>query len=598
MCIFAVSVSAQRVENYDATYTLRYETVIEHFQKWYYNEGKSYVRKKYTDTITLSFVDENGNALSEVAMWEYDEAEGRYYSLVWYISDWTFEWEDMTYTDDNVGAQIYPKYTHATYTLSKVRAVDLRYYTHQYGSKNTSIESWAESRTLKALEGIYYDINNTPDDTTDDLKLQDAVGIGRDNDNYGYFGYEAQFEATGNKIVVGNFRDCDFQRDVEGNYGTANTWSGANNTQCIWYPDTVLYLSAGNLNRTYEYDLGDGIEIIACQVLRGNKCIKYFKVPNSVLFLNNESFRETDLTTLVVGENLVKHGGSPFLYTGGADYLYLSKNVLSVLESSVSALVANSSCTIYFDGDLEEATVLMEKMISEASSTYKGKVTLVDYNEQTERGDLKNVVIFYSYNRCEAFYDGQHDEKVLNSCQFGCERGCGVIEMLENPSHTLVADIAYGANIYFDAISAKKCCQACATVVESAEIEALFESYGVSAKTFGNDVGLVQGYGVNKAAIAEFTKYAPEFDFGVLVYANKNGEAVAPKPGDDKVIDIVFDNMVNNYIEIKVIGIPDDFRDTPVVFCIYAMVGERFCYFDNGEASESVVGISYSQLAD
>ena len=596
VCIFAITVSAQRVENYSATYTLRYETIIEHFEKWFYNDGKSYVRKKYTDAITLSFIDEDGNALTEVPMWEYDEAEGKYYSLVWYISDWEFVWEDQTYTDDNVGTQTYPKYTHATYTLSKVRAVDLRYYTHQYGSKNTNIESWAEERTLKALEGIYYDVNNTPDDLTDDLKLQDAVGIGRDNDNYGYFGYEAQFEATGNKIVVGNFRDCDFQRDVEGNYGTSNTWSGANNAQCIWYPDTLLYLSAGNLSRTYEYDLGDGIEIIACQVLRDNKNVKYFRIPNSVLFLNNEAFRGTDLTTLVVGENLIKHGGSPFLYTGGADNVYLSKNVLSTLESNVSALVSNSGCTIYFDGDLEDATRLMEKMIAEASSTYKGKVTLVDYNEQSERGDVKNVVIFYNYNRCEAFYGGNHSEKVLNSCQFGCERGCGVVALLENPAHSLVSDVVYGENYYFDNISAKICCENCATVTDSAEIAPLFVSRGISAKTFGDGIGLVQGYSINKDAVSSFTKYVPDFSFGVLVYANADGEAVAPKPDDDKVVDIVFDSLANNHIDIKVIGIPDDFRDAPIVFCIYAMVGDKLFYFDNGVASESVVGNSYSQF--
>ena len=596
VCLFAISVNAKRVENYNDTFTLGNETDLVHYEKWLYNGGKSFVRKKCVDKVTLSFIDENGAPLVEVPMWEYDEAEGRYYSLVWYISDWSFDSIDQTYTDDNVGTQTYPLYTHATYTLSKVRAVDLRYLTAQVNTSFAQIATWEEARSLKTLEGIYYDINNTPDDTTDDLKLQDAVGIGRDSDNYGYFGYEAQFEATGNKIVVGNFRDCDFQRDMEGNYGTSNTWSGATNLQCIWYPDAVLYLVGGNLSYASEIDLGDGIEIVACQILRDDKKVKEFRIPNSLLFLGNEAFRGSDLTTLIVGENLAIHGGTPFLYTGGADNVYLSKNLLSCLSSAISNLICNSQATIYFDGNLEEATALMEKIISEDSGNYKGKVTLIDYKEQTERGGIKNVAIFYNYNRCDAFYFGQHDEQVLNSCQFGCGRGCGVVELLENPVHNAQADITFGASVYFDEIDAKLCCKNCAAVIDSDKIDALFVSNGISLKMFGTGAGLAQSFAINREAIASYRKYVSDFNFGILAYANVDKTEAQPKPGDEKVVDIVFDNMANGYVEVKVTGIPEDCYDIPVIFCIYATEGEKFYYVDNGSVTESIVGTSYSSM--
>ncbi|MBQ8146059.1 MAG: hypothetical protein IJ039_04690, partial [Clostridia bacterium] len=413
--VLAISVSAARVENYDDTFTLQNTVSIVHYQKWYYNDNKNYVRKAYTDTVTVSFFDEDGNLLTEVAMWEYDEEEGKYYSLVWYISDYELFWENQTYTDANVGDQTYPKYTNANYTLTSVRALDLRYYTYNSNRSNSSIASWKENKSLKALEGIYLDVNNTPDDTTDDLKLQDAVGIGRDSDNYDYVGYDAQFAATGNKIVVGNFRDCDFQCDMEANYGTANTWSRADNLQCLWYPDTMLHI-VGGIGSVYEVDLGDGMEIIACQILRENKRVKEIKIPNSVLYLNNEAFRGSDLTTLIVGEGLMVHGSEPFKFTGGADNLYLSKNILSEsFTSSIVNLVANNGANIYFDGDSVQAAALMERIVQESSS-YSGKITLVNYKEQSTRGDLKNVVIFYNYNTCDAFYSSQHKwtgEKVI-----------------------------------------------------------------------------------------------------------------------------------------------------------------------------------------
>lgn len=271
--VFAISASA-RTEDYSDTFTLKNSANIVHYEKWYYTNGSSsFVRKAYTDAVTLSFIDADGNPLTEVPMWEYDEEDGRYYSLVWYISDYELTWQDAVYEDANVGKQTYPKYTSAVYTLSPVRAVDLRYVVNQY---NTTHDAWKDADgnkitySLKSLKGIYH-TNGTPDDTSDDIRLQHAQGIGRDNDNYGYFGYDAQFEATGNKIVVGNFRDCDFQRDEEGNYGTANTFSRADNLQCIWLPDTVKYWVGGGLSSCSEIDVGDGIEIIACQILRDNK---------------------------------------------------------------------------------------------------------------------------------------------------------------------------------------------------------------------------------------------------------------------------------------------------------------------------------------
>ena len=102
---------------------------------------------------------------------------------------------------------------------------------------------------------------------------------------------------------------------------------------------------------------------------------------------------------------------------------------------------------------------------------------------------------------------------------------------------------------------------------------------------------------VNRAAILEYRKYAPDFDFGVLAYANIGGTAVAPKPGDDRVVDVVFDNMSNDYIEVKVVGIPEEFSGTAVVFCIYATEGGKLYYLDNGTTSQTVVGVSYDSIA-
>ena len=512
VCLFAISVSA-RTEDYDATFTLKNESQIVHYENWYYNDGKSAVRKGYTDNITVSFIDENGAPLTEVAMWEYDEADGKYYSLVWYITAWEYVTETQTYTDDNVGTQEYPKFISAVYTLSSVRAVDLRYVTASEKKSNTV---WAESQTLTALKGIYL-TSGTPDDTSDDIKLQDSIGIGRDTKDQGYQGWEAQFNATGNKIVVANLRDCTFEADTYRNYGTSNTWSRADHLQCIWYPDTVKYIDAGVGSSPYEIDLGDGIEVIACQILRDNKRIKEFTVPNSVKFINNEAFRGTDLTKLTLSENLITHGDNPFLYTGGADNVVISKNILTstYTKNNIPKLIANQSATIYFDGNLENAEALMAKIIAQDSG-YNNKITLVDYKTTQDRGGVKNVVIFYNYNTCEAFYGNEHMDD-NNPCTVNCNR-CGLKGFEANPVHNYLTSIEY-TNYLASGTKISACknagCEHNLTPFVTSASPIITEFKGFSVSEDGD--GITFGYTFDNDAIAEFEKYNGKIELGFVV---------------------------------------------------------------------------------
>lgn len=194
----------------------------------------------------------------------------------------------------------------------------------------------------------------------------------------------------------------------------------------------------------------------------------------------------------------------------------------------------------------------------------------VSVDEFTGASPDKNYVV-YGYSECDAFYMGH--------------------------SMTGSANMQKGVD-YFSAILFTDVCSVCGTEVvdESLTIGALFISKGVSAKTFGTDIGLVQGYEVNMASVEAYKAYVPDFNFGVLAYANIGGTAVSPKPGDDKVVDVVFDNAANNYLEVKVTGIPAEYLNASIVFCVYVTEGEKFYYLDNGTTAEGVLGHSYNGI--
>ena len=549
-CLFAIGVSAARVENYKDAFELRNETQIIHYYTWNYTNdaGEAKTQNRgYTDKITVTFKNEKGETITSVPLWEYDEEDGRYYSLIWYICDWQYTCSDLVIEDSTAGTQTRQVYESAIYTLTSARATDLKFYAFDSKGKLKDQESWKTTHTingedwahsgesLTVLQGIYLDLNNTPDDKTDDLRLNHPRGMSRYSDGYANYGdYEGQFAAQGNKIVVANFRDCTFQRDAESNYGASNTFSGATHLQYVAYPDTMLYMNAGP-GSVCEIDLGEGIEVIACQILRDNKRIKEITIPNSVLFLNNEAFRGTDLTTLTVGENLIVHGGSPFLYTGGADNVYISRKSLTTLVSNINALVANNNANIYFDGSLEEAEALMADIIAENSNTYNNKITLVDYNTTKVRGDIKNVCIFYNYNRCDAFYRGVYDivSEEGNTCSGECDK-CGLFAMLENPVHVEGIKLGFGVDVdgdgeddeivevlnYYANMYVLHVCVNCSS--ETAKADAygsIFSAIGYSADE--NDSTSVSFFtAVNHKALEKYEEMAEtELQYGLVVSA-------------------------------------------------------------------------------
>ena len=148
---------------------------------------------------------------------------------------------------------------------------------------------------------------------------------------------------------------------------------------------------------------------------------------------------------------------------------------------------------------------------------------------------------------------------------------------------------------YFEAISIKDSCARCPKTEVKSTIDALFESLGYSACTYTKGLSITQGFKVNSSAIEAYKAYAPDFTFGVLATVNSEGEAYAPSLESENVVSKEFAQIVNDYIDIKVTGIPADKADAIVVLCAYVKVGGKTLYLDAGVSGETVVGISYNE---
>lgn len=89
-----------------------------------------------------------------------------------------------------------------------------------------------------------------------------------------------------------------------------------------------------------------------------------------------------------------------------------------------------------------------------------------------------------------------------------------------------------------------------------------------------------------------------DFEIGVFATVNRGGADFAPSLDSASVIYAPFVSVVNDYIDVKLTGIPKVEADTSLVFCICARVNGIYYYLDGGVASETVSGISYGAVAN
>ena len=377
------------------------------------------------------------------------------------------------------------------------------------------------------------------------------------------------------------------------------------------------------------FDEGYSVSYIPTNFFQSCSSLETIVFPNCVTEVRGGAFGScAKLKTIIFGNSLQTMGGSMSDCATGGSVWYLpasfySKDVTSEPPSTMFHWAGYKTdgdsgnnnnpknITFVYTGTREEALALQARFKAADAATGENCVGLkrlwdavlcteAEYKELTGKniGEVgaKGYYLVYGYNKCDAFYGGEHAEgQVLNSCQFGCGRNCGKVELLENPQHNLNISESLGESGYFGTICIKESCTVCNTVTFSEDIDPMFESLGYSACTFGEGFSITQGFKVNSEAMGKYKTHVADFYFGMLATVNNAGEAYAPSLDSENVVANRFDTIVNDYIDIKVKGIPADKGDALVVLCAYVNAGGKTYYLDAGISGETVVGISYNE---
>lgn len=237
----------------------------------------------------------------------------------------------------------------------------------------------------------------------------------------------------------------------------------------------------------------------------------------------------------------------------------------------------------------------------ENSPTAKANVGENIFPVDTEIDTTKHSLT-YGNNLCVVFYDGEHAQgEILNQCQFGCGRNCGMVELLENPQHELSKVTAFGEKGYFDVACITESCSICKTVTLNESIEALFVSYGYSMTEveIGGKLSMSQFFGIDKTNLEKYTTLTGNaFEYGFVVSSNADpmSEANSGLIAEGKTYITTQNGFKHDYFAVAVVGFTDATLDNALTFCVYVKDGAKVSYLDNGETVETVNMKSYNQI--
>ncbi len=294
-------------------------------------------------------------------------------------------------------------------------------------------------------------------------------------------------------------------------------------------------------------------------------------IPNSVTKLDAGSLLSTKIENLYLGDGTLEIGYN-FLGTfSGTDNQYL-KNVYISASTTFTATNIFYKCAnpvnFYIVGAKEECEAMVATLKAQSTGSYMTFITADEVTEETTAG---YGIIHTEYNRCDAFYNGDH----------------------------LTAEQTYDFTSFAEKSYVKSICSRCNQGTVLKEIAPLFTCLGYSTAEFANG-GISIGFYADETAINNYeTLTGNKVSYGVFAgtksalgtndVIGENGNAVAG------AITAGFDGSEYSYMFIKMFGFNEDNKDTLFAIGAYVEVaneqGKTYSYL---QAKAPAEGAKYS----
>ena len=350
-------------------------------------------------------------------------------------------------------------------------------------------------------------------------------------------------------------------------------FNACSSLETLSLPTTLTTLSGNNHFKGSSLKEVIGLEntqltSISFDMFRGQKNWKpdVIKLPNTVETISGQALADIGMKTIILSANLTSITSNALTNCLSLEAIYVPAGA-PILGTGNGLYDCNSSALklIFFEG--ADATAI------QSYENYT-PITYAEYIESPEIYATGNYIVT-STNTCFAFYGNEHDIPVdeNNKCCGICER-CSEKQFFDDPVHT--GEWSFDGT-YVTGYRASYDCIYCETDITSEDIEALFISKGYSCTVFEGAISIVQGFDINREAIARYEELTgKEVSYGVVASSvNKvvdgNIDVVNNVDGVTAIDFTTADKAEFTRFEIKVADIAEANQNTGLYACAYVI---------------------------
>lgn len=329
-----------------------------------------------------------------------------------------------------------------------------------------------------------------------------------------------------------------------------------------------------NCQRLESINLPEGLESIGYCAFYITNLSGKFVVPNSVTTIGDGAFRNTKIETLVLGDGPITLG---YNLIGEPGYGYL-KEVYIPAEAVYTNghtndifFASKSMVTFYVIGN--DCSAIIEKLRIAPARGYMKIIT--EEEAKTAEVGTYNAVIKEGYNKCDAFYNGNHsykDEAELTFTDF-------TASFMEKKECVVCKDKLQIGDTYLP----------------------IFDCHGYSTKE--NGTAMCVGYSVNNVSLEKYYEYYDELKYGMVASVISDGQGLdllEIKNGDVSVnsdYNSIIAPVSSNYSSFDFIlkGFKTEHSNLNVVLCLYVFDGKNAFYITE-TSNKTPLSVTLSEL--
>ena len=289
------------------------------------------------------------------------------------------------------------------------------------------------------------------------------------------------------------------------------------------------------------------------------------KIPNGVTTIGDHAFVRDGNTKKIDGTVEIYLPASLTGFTGNYNFEYWDFDVMYIpsgltINQGVMNGTLDKGVVYYYTGAKDSLTI---------HGTHNAAILNAEWisaDNFTSASADKNYIV-YGYNKCDAFYNGEH----------------------------LTTEQAYDFTSFAEKSYVKSICSRCNQGTVLKEIAPLFTCLGYSAPENGKG-GIAIGFTVSNVAIAEYEEITGKtVSYGMFVVLKDrlgdNDVFGADGTLADGVINAEIANHDYSWLELKIVGFTDEQKDTKLAMGAYVAVTEgettEYSYLQSGTPNEN-----------